>query len=583
MYDKNVTAASASQKSATLSRKFGAAAISSRLRGREWRASRPACRPLAPFRVQSRSDGNGDGWDEPPLNIDINPQFARAFELLGSGAGNLFITGKAGTGKSTLLYHYRQIAAVEPVVLAPTGVAALNVRGQTVHRFFGFRIDVTPDKVRESRRAPRHPEIYKNVRTIIIDEASMLRADLLDCVDQFLRKHGPVRNRVFGGVQMAFVGDLYQLPPVVTRDEREIFRELYETPYFFSARALDRANLKIVELEKVYRQKDSAFVHLLNRVRNDTVGDDDVRRLNERTRAGFSPPDDGFYITLTATNRSADRINEARLAALPGRAVRSTARIAGEFGREYHPTAVELAFKPGAQVMMLNNDSDHRWVNGSVGVIEHVEEDEDREARVRVRLRDGDDLVSVEPYKWELIRFGFKQGAIVTDSIGSFTQLPFRLAWAITIHKSQGKTFDNVIIDLERGAFAAGQTYVALSRCTSFEGIVLSRPIKSSSIRADWRIQRFLTDYRYAEAERAMTTTDKKAAIRRAIDSNARIAMTYLKPNDTRSERVVVPLEVGTESYRGKQFLGMRAHCLLRGGERVFRVDRILKLEVRGE
>lgn len=311
-------------------------------------------------------------------------------------------------------------------MLAPTGVAALNVQGQTVHRFFGFRIDVTPDKVRESRRAPRHPEIYKNVRTIIIDEASMLRADLLDCVDQFLRKHG-------------------------------------------------------------------------------------------------------------------------------------------------------------AQVMMLNNDSDRRWVNGSVGVIEHVEEDEDREACLRVRLRDGDDLVSVEPYKWELIRFGFKQGAIVTDSIGSFTQLPFRLAWAITIHKSQGKTFENVIIDLERGAFAAGQTYVALSRCTSFGGTVLSRPIKSSSIRADWRIQKFLTEYRYAEAERAMTTTDKKAAIRRAIDSNARTAMTYLKPNDTRSERVVVPLKVGTESYRGKQFLGMRAHCLLRGGERVFRVDRILKLEVRRE
>ena len=511
--------------------------------------------------------------------IEINPQFARALERIGAGQGNLFLTGKAGTGKSTLLEYYRDNATDTPVILAPTGVAALNVGGETVHRFFGFGIDVTPEKVRNSRRKPRYPQIYRKLRTVIIDEASMLRADLLDCVDMFLRKHGPRRGVPFGGVQMVFVGDLYQLPPVVTGGERDIFRSVYETPYFFSARALAEGDLEIIELEKVYRQEDADFVALLNSVRNDSVDDADVAHLNARVDPVFEPPEDVFFISLTTTNRNADRINGDRLASLPGRRSVSVAEISGDFGREHYPTATDLAFKAGAQIMMLNNDSMGRWVNGSLGMIESVAAWEGGRQGVTIRLRDRPAAVEVEPHTWEVIRFALQAGEITSTPVGRFTQLPFRLAWAVTIHKSQGKTFDNVVIDLERGAFAAGQTYVALSRCTSFEGIVLRRPVKRSSIRADWRIQKFLTGYRYRKSEQALPASEKAALILRAIEEGAEIEMTYLKTDDTMSERQVVPLSVGQQSYRGKRFLGMRAFCRMRGEERMFRVDRILALE----
>ncbi len=514
-------------------------------------------------------------------SIEINPAFARALERIASGGRNLFITGKAGTGKSTLLEYYRANAAERPVILAPTGVAALQVGGETVHRFFGFGIDVTPEKVRKSRRKPRRPEIYKKLRTLIIDEASMLRADLLDCVDMFLRKHGPKRGAPFGGVQMVFVGDLYQLPPVVTNSEREIFRSVYATPYFFSASALADGDLDIVELEKVYRQSDAAFVTLLNSVRNDSVDDADVAHLNARVNPAFEPPDEVFFISLTTTNRNADRLNASKLASLPGKRSVSIAEISGDFGREQYPTSTELAFKAGAQVMMLNNDSMGRWVNGSLGVIESVAAWDEGRHGVTIRLRDWHAAVEVEPHAWEVIRFVLQAGQLSSEPVGRFTQLPFRLAWAVTIHKSQGKTFDNVVIDLERGAFAAGQTYVALSRCTSFEGIVLRRPVKRSSIRADWRIQKFLTGYRYRESEQDMPASEKAVLIRRAIEEGAEIEMTYLKADDTSSERVVVPLSVGRQSYRGKSFLGMRAFCRMRGAERMFRVDRILALETR--
>ena len=513
--------------------------------------------------------------------IEINPEFARALELMEAGERNLFVTGRAGTGKSTLLEHFRATTRGDPVVLAPTGVAALNVQGQTVHRFFGFGVDATPEKVRASRRKPRDPKLTAKLETIVIDEVSMLRADLLDCIDVFLRRHGPSPGTPFGGVQMVFVGDLYQLPPVVTGEEREIFRTVYETPYFFSARALAGEDLEIVELQKVYRQKDADFVELLNRIRNDSVDDEDMARLNARLDPGFEPANDVFHVSLTTTNRNADRINETRLASLPGRTLVSHADVGGDFSREHYPTATELAFKEGAQVMMLNNDAARRWVNGSIGTVESLEQDEEGEDFLFVRLRDVDELVDVRPHTWDLVRFALADGRIVSEPIGSFTQLPFRLAWAVTIHKSQGKTFDHIMVDLERGAFATGQTYVALSRCTSFDGIVLKRPIAKSSIRTDWRIRQFLTGYHYRRSEEAMPAEEKAAAIRRAIEAGGQVAMTYLKANDTKSERVVVPISVGPESYMGASFLGMRAFCPLRGEERMFRVDRILELEVR--
>ena len=546
------------------------------------RKGRPvAVKPLpAPRPGARRRPSKASGQDGPaePADIEINPEFARALERMHSGKGNLFITGKAGTGKSTLLEHFRAHAEQEPVVLAPTGVAALNVQGQTIHRFFRFGIDVTPLKVRKSRRRPRNASLYRNLRTIIIDEVSMVRADLLDCVDVFLRKHGPKRRKPFGGVQMIFVGDLYQLPPVVSGEEHEIFRTVYETPYFFSAKALDDAELDIIELEKVYRQKDARFVEILNHVRNDTVDETDIAALNARLDASFTPAPGEFCITLTMTNRNADAINDRRLESLPGEALVSVAEIEGDFGREYHPTSIELAIKPGAQIMLLNNDTQLRWVNGSIGTIETIQRSDSGDPTVMARLNDGDSLVKVEPHVWELIRFAVENGQIVTERIGRFRQLPFRLAWAVTVHKSQGKTFDNIVIDLERGAFAAGQTYVALSRCTSLEGIVLKRPIDGKSIRADWRVCKFFTAHWWRESEKSMPLEEKISVIENAIAKKRRIEMTYLKPDDTRSERTILPQRVGTESYRGKEFLGMQAFCLLRQDERMFRVDRILRL-----
>lgn len=520
-------------------------------------------------------------------SIEINHQFQQALHLMENTEQCLFVTGKAGTGKSTLLSHYCANTRKKPVVLAPTGVAALNVKGQTIHNFFNFYVDVTPQKIIEKKLKPRADKarLYKNLKSIIIDEISMVRADLLDCTDVFLRLYGPVPDAPFGGVQMIFVGDLYQLPPVVTGQEKEIFSTHYKTPFFFSAHAMKNLPLQIIELEKVYRQKDPHFVGLLNRIRNNSVEDEDIERLNSRLAPGavMAAPAEGVYISLTTTNKKADEINDEKLRALKGRLHTAQAHVTGDFGKEYFPTATELQFKQGAQIMLLNNDSKKRWVNGSIGVIEAFRQDEDGQSFVEVRLQDSDDdLVWVYPFTWELYRFTLEDGAIVSEPAGSFTQYPFRLAWAITIHKSQGKTFDHVMIDIGSGTFVAGQMYVALSRCTSFEGVLLKTKIKKQHIRADYRIFSFLTGYQYHKAELELPEADKVVMIEQAIRNKTKLNMTYLKANDTKTERAIIPREVGPQIYRGKKFTGMRAFCIQRNEDRTFRVDRILKLEIAG-
>jgi ATP-dependent DNA helicase PIF1 len=511
--------------------------------------------------------------------IEINDRFRQALDLMEQTDRCLFITGKAGTGKSTLLEHFCRNTKKKPVVLAPTGVAALNVKGQTIHSFFHFNVDVTPQKIRTKHIKARNPKLYKKLKTIIIDEVSMVRADLLDCVDAFLQIYGPKPRQPFGGVQMIFIGDLYQLPPVVTSREQDIFKTVYPTPFFFSAPAIAALRLEIVELEKVYRQKDAAFIELLNKIRNNSVEDGDIRILNSRYQTKAPPPPDGLSIHLTTTNKRADEINTAHLSRLKGKLYCAEAAISGDFTKEYYPTATELSFKTGAQIMMLNNDSDKRWVNGSIGVIKAIHEDDDGETRLRVRLQDGGATVDVEPYTWDVFRFGVDGDTLVSEPVGSFTQLPFRLAWAITIHKSQGKTFDRVSIDMGRGAFAAGQTYVALSRCTSFEGIVLETPITKGNIRTDYRIFSFLTGYQYEQAAAALPVDDRIGLIEKAIRHKTPLEIVYLKANDIKSKRIVVPQSVGEETYNGKEFMGMRAFCLLRQEDRMFRVDRILSLK----
>lgn len=509
--------------------------------------------------------------------LEINSQFKYALDLLQDETRSLFITGKAGTGKSTLLEYFAQNCSKELVLLAPTGVAALNVKGQTIHSFFNFYIDVTPEKIRNREMRPRNPRLYKAIRTIIIDEVSMVRADILDCIDTFLRMYGPHTDRPFGGVQMVFVGDLYQLPPVVNAQERSIFSNLYESPYFFSAKVFEGFSVEIIELEKIYRQKDQDFVDLLNRIRNNSVKTLDIDHLNSRLMPEFEAKTNEFYINLTTTNQKADEINDKYLSKLLGKMHSFEASISGEFNKEYFPTAPILKFKAGSQVMMLNNDSKRRWVNGTIGIVESVKKI-DQEDVVNIRLQEDKTIISVQPFKWEVFKFFVENDKIKTEAVGTFSQFPFRLAWAVTIHKSQGKTFERVIIDIGKGAFAAGQVYVGLSRCTSFEGVVLKAPIMKHHIRSDPRIYKFMTGYQYRKAHEALSAQERVRIIKEAIGAGEMLEMTYLKANDTKSLRTIKPLTVGVATYGQKLFPALRAFCFERQEERTFHVGRILQL-----
>jgi ATP-dependent DNA helicase PIF1 len=437
---------------------------------------------------------------------------------------------------------------------------------------------------------------------------SMVRADLMDCVEKFLRLNGPRPKELFGGIQMIFIGDLYQLPPVVTGQERGLFAPdpsflrrgfargaqailapsalaavRYESPYFFSARAFAEPTfaMDFVELEKVYRQNDAAFIALLNAIRNRSVDDIQMDHLNGRYDPEFTPPDDEFYITLTSTNDLAAARNREKLAALPGRARRYEGFIEGEFDRRSLPTDECLELKAGAQVMLLTNDRKGRWVNGTIGRVTAIRrsEEADGDDVVSVELPDGDEVV-LAPATWELFRFHYDadEDRIESEPIGSFTQYPLRLAWAVTIHKSQGKTFDKVVVDIGRGAFAHGQVYVALSRCTNFTGLVLRTPIRRGHIWMDWRIVRFLTRFQYKKAEEALPMAEKRALLRQAIEDGRELEIVYLKPDDTKTRRRIVPESVETMEYHGKKFEGLRAYCHKRGASRTFRLDRILEI-----
>jgi ATP-dependent exoDNAse (exonuclease V) alpha subunit len=512
--------------------------------------------------------------------IELNEQFKYALDLMEHTCKNVFITGRAGTGKSTLLDYFRSSTQKRVAILAPTGVAALNVKGQTIHSFFGFKPTITLDEVKKVRFADPKKNIYRKLDAIVIDEISMVRADLLDCVDKFLRLNGPKGNKPFGGIQMIFIGDLYQLPPVVTGAERTAFNSLYQTPYFYSAKVFDSLDMEFVELEKIYRQHDEEFISILNAIRNNTVTEEQLELLNRRCLPEFEPPPDSFYLHLTTTNKLADEINARQLARLRSPLYVFTATIKGEFREEYIPTAADLQVKAGAQIMMVNNDADGRWVNGSIGKIMDFVQDRRGNYVIVVELSDGA-VVEVTPYTWEIFKLLVEDEQLKSEVIGRFTQYPLMLAWAVTIHKSQGKTFDKVIIDIGRGAFAHGQTYVALSRCTTLDGIVLKKPILKKHIWTDYKVVKFLTKYQYDKAAQVQPVDDKVEMIRRAIENRALLEITYLKPNDEKSRRVIRPEMVGEMEYQGKSYLGVRAFCLKRNEERVFRVDRILEMRQR--
>lgn len=513
-----------------------------------------------------------------PVEIDFNAEFKRAMTLMEETQRNILITGRAGTGKSTLLTYFRNSTKKKVVILAPTGVAAVNVEGQTIHSFFHFKPNVTPASIKRKKKSEKDkPTIYKKLTTIVIDEVSMVRADLLDCIDKFLHLNGPNEKQPFGGVQMIFIGDLYQLPPVVTSAERDIFKSHYPTPYFFSAKCFDQINIEYVELEKVYRQKDDEFVRLLNTIRNRSVTDDDLVQFNKRCDPQFEAPPGSFYLSLTSTNALADAINEKRLAELPGRLWKAAGQIEGDFGKEYLPTAVDLKLKKGAQIMLLNNDSLGQWINGTIGKIRKFEQDDEDEDVIVAELDNGD-TARISPYTWKIYRFFVKNNELRSEEVGSFRQYPVRLAFAVTIHKSQGKTFENVVIDVGRGTFAHGQMYVALSRCTTLNGIVLKQPLKKNHILMDWQVVKFLTGLQYAQSARTFSREDKLKMIETAIIEKKNIEILYLKGQDEKSRRTVRPLFMGEMEYKGYPYLGLEAFCLNRREKRIFNVDKILEI-----
>jgi ATP-dependent exoDNAse (exonuclease V) alpha subunit len=421
--------------------------------------------------------------------IELTSEARHALGLLEDSRQHVFLTGRAGTGKSTLLQYFRATTRKRIVVLAPTGVAAVQVQGQTIHSFCGFGPDITPQKAR--RQARGRQRLYQRLETMVIDEVSMVRADLLDCVDQFLRVNGPHTDAPFGGIQMLFIGDLYQLPPVVPAEEEALFTTHYPSPYFFAAHVMRTLPYTVVQLHKVYRQQDAAFVALLEALRTGTMDVPQLAAINTRYRAERVEPDRHPAIYLVTTNALAEQINTQHLTRLPGKPSTFPGTITGTFNRAQLPTDARLTLKAGARIMMLNNDPGGQWVNGTLGQVTALEQREDA-VTIRVQLENGYRGI-VATHTWEAIRFVFDERTqrIESEVVGSFTQYPLRLAWATTIHKAQGKTFDRAIIDFGRGTFAPGQAYVALSRCRSLEGLVLRTPLAPEHILVDARVQAF--------------------------------------------------------------------------------------------
>ncbi len=428
-----------------------------------------------------------------PMALQSNPELDLAYEYVRYTNDSIFLTGKAGTGKTTFLHRIKNEAVKRNVVVAPTGVAAINAGGMTIHSFFQLPFGpYVPGNTRELTRQRKFSgkkiKLIRSLELLIIDEISMVRADLLDGIDDVLRRYkNPLKP--FGGVQLLMIGDLHQLPPVVKDEEWRLLRPHYDTPYFFSSNALQQIRPKVVALKHIYRQSDSTFIDLLNKVRNNEVDRELLEKLNSRFVPHHQIREEDSYITLTTHNASAQAINRRKLEDTPGRSFLFKATITGDFPAHAYPTDEELELKVGAQVMFVKNDlsAEKRFYNGKIGKITRIEKDD-----IRVQCPGDERAIEVERLEWQNVKYSInKQNNEVSEDVaGTFTQYPLKLAWAITIHKSQGLTFERVILDAQ-AAFAHGQVYVALSRCKSFEGIVLRSKIALNSVKTDRTVKQY--------------------------------------------------------------------------------------------
>ncbi len=548
-------------------------------------------------------------------NLHFNQDFKKTIKAMVDGQKHLLITGRAGTGKSTLLEFFREYysqlvkhqGAIDSflkeqtkstakksgpnqptplmAVLAPTGVAALNIEGETIHSFFWFKPAVGLEEVKRQAKKmignkSDRLKLYTKLDLLIIDEISMVRADLLDCIDQFLRIVRQ-QDEPFGGVRVIMIGDLYQLPPVVRGSEKKDLLQVYETEYFFSSHVMQQIKPKLhfIELSKIYRQTEQDFINFLNAVRNKDITSNQLQALNQRViKTKTNLPKE--TITLTTTNRKAAQINQQHLEKLPGKAHSFAGSIQGNFQRSSLPTSLNLKLKQGARIMMVNNDSAGRWVNGTLATIKEIDFDKNKQETLILITTDQDQQAWVKPHTWTISKSVYqpKTKTIERKTVGSFTQLPLRLAWAVTIHKAQGKSFDHLLVDIDR-TFATGQTYVALSRATQFDKLYLSRPLTKKNIWLDWRVVKFLTNLQYHLADLKQKPQNKREMLKQAIKKQRKVKIIYLKGKDVKSKRIISPQLIEKQFYQGHEFLALEAFCHLRQAERVFNLDRILEVE----
>lgn len=430
--------------------------------------------------------------------MEMNEESILAWNIIEKTNANLFLTGKAGTGKTTFLKRLKELSPKRMIVLAPTGIAAINAGGMTIHSFFQLPFSpYVPGTTFGSGEQKRYQfsklkrNIIRSIDLLVIDEISMVRSDLLDAVDSVLRQYRKRHDLPFGGVQLLMIGDLQQLAPVVTPQEEHLLGQHYDTPFFFSSNALKQVGYLTIELKKVYRQQDEQFISLLNQIRENKASEATLQALNKRYIPNFVPPKEGNYIRLTTHNAPAQYINEQQLVALPAQSFSFTADIEGDFPETSYPADFRLTLKPGAQVMFIKNDPQHRFYNGMIGEVIGVRTDEDG-SKITVRSKDSGEEFDLEKMEWTNAKYTLneKTKEIEETVEGKFMQYPLRLAWAITIHKSQGLTFEHAIIDASH-SFTHGQTYVALSRCKTLEGMVLSQPLSRGAIISSQTVDAF--------------------------------------------------------------------------------------------